>query len=106
MPEYVYECERCGKTKEVVHSIAECDTIKIACLLPSSDTPAWIACNGTMRRVPQPFSVNWNGVKPSGGAPHPSVQNLIDTAPERKDKFLERHEAHEKATAHEGAKNV
>jgi hypothetical protein len=58
-------------------------------------------CGKEMWRKPTMPNVSWNGLKPSSGEIHPNIQNLIDTAPERRDKFIERHEKHERETEHE-----
>lgn len=58
-------------------------------------------CGDKMRKRISMPNVNWNGLKPSGGEIHPNIQKLIDTAPERREKFAERHEKHERETEHE-----
>jgi len=50
-------------------------------------------CGGGMWRKPQPFSVNWNGLKPSAGELPAEVQAHVDNADEireRTDEFYER----------------
>lgn len=84
-PEYLYVCEN-SHFHSVVHSMS--DDPKIKCII----------CGERMWRKPQASAINWEGSKPSGGGPAPDVQRLIDTAPERKDEFLRRHEEHERRT--------
>ena len=55
-------------------------------------------CGLEMWRKPQSIPVNWGGLRPSAGDLHPEVKELIDTADERRDKFVERHEKHERDT--------
>ena len=55
-------------------------------------------CGAEMRRVPQAPMVNWNGDN-SRHPLHPSIKRLIDTASQRRDKFYQEHEAHERNTA-------
>jgi hypothetical protein len=55
-------------------------------------------CGAEMWRKPQPVTVTWGGLAPSGGEPSPAVQELLRTAPERRDAFEAEHEAHENRT--------
>lgn len=58
-------------------------------------------CGKEMHRKPTMPNVNWNGLKPSAGEMNHKIKNMIDTAPERREKFAERHEKHERETEHE-----
>jgi len=87
-PEYCYICEA-GHIQDEFHGM--------------DDDPA-ICCNecgGEMRKKITAPTINWNGMKPSSGEIHPNIQRLIDTAPERRAKFAERHERHERETENE-----
>ena len=55
-------------------------------------------CGAEMWRRPQSPYVTWGGLPPSSGEMSPEIKNLIDTAPERRDKFAEVHEKHERDT--------
>jgi hypothetical protein len=63
------------------------------------------ACGAEMWRKPQPVSVTWGGLAPSGGELAPDVQELIDTAPERRAVFEAEHEAHERRTGQGSVNN-
>ena len=53
-------------------------------------------CGAEMWRKPQPVNVTWGGLAPSQGQIQPNIQELIDTADERRDKFNAEHEEHER----------
>lgn len=42
--------------------------------------------------------INWAGLKPNAGRLTPDVQNLLNTAPQRRDEFEREHEEHEHRT--------
>ena len=51
-----------------------------------------------MHRVPQTFSVNWNGLPPHlADARPPAIQKFIDTADQRRDKYIEMKESRNNA---------
>lgn len=76
MPTYIYRCTA-KHTHTLSHSIADCN-VRHAC--PE--------CGRRMFRVPQVVPVNWNGLPPHlEGTRSPAVQNLIDTAPERRARY-------------------
>jgi hypothetical protein len=58
-------------------------------------------CGLEMYRAYQAPFINWGGLKPSSGEYHPEIQDLLDTKDERRAKFDEDHEAHEKRTHEE-----
>ena len=78
MPTYIYRChKRHTHTRE--HSIADCGTVQRC---PD--------CGGLMYRVPQAVPVNWNGLPPHlEGTRPPVVQQMIDSAPERRARYLD-----------------
>ena len=77
MPSYIYGCEE-KHTQEETHSMG--DEPVILCNV----------CKKKMHRVPQTFGVNWNGLPPHlEHLRHPNIQNFIDTADSRRDKYLE-----------------
>lgn len=90
MAKYLYRCDACGRERVVRHRMA--DSPEIRC----------DECGEEMRRaIRQAPAVNWNG--DTAASPiHPEIQRLIDTAPERRDRFEERHEQHEKASTQNG----
>ena len=59
-----------------------------------------IACGLQMWRKPQGFQVTWGGLRPSAGELDPEVKQLVNTADERRDKFIKRHEKHERDSLH------
>ena len=78
MPQYQYKCQT-NHTHILTHSISECERVH---LCPICKTP--------MHRIPQDFSVNWNGLPPHLADARPKeIQQFIDTAPERRAKYLE-----------------
>ena len=66
MPRYVYVCKTCGKTEEIAHKITALND-KYSCSMGHE-----------MHRVPQTFSVNWNGPAPSQGELSPEVKNHLE----------------------------
>lgn len=78
MPSYVYTCEqghRIERRERMFYSTAVvCD------------------CGGEMHRVPQPFTVNWNGLAPSQGELHPNIRQHIENAPERREQVEAKYE--------------
>jgi hypothetical protein len=60
-------------------------------------------CGAEMWRKPQPVAVVWGGLPPSGGDLNPNVQELLDTAPERRERFEAQHEEHERRTEGQGS---
>jgi hypothetical protein len=82
MPRYLY-ADAHGHRRELSHRMLY--TTGIVCF----------ECGDAMHRVPQAPRINWNGNR-AGYEPAPAVQELINTAPERKDKFLEMKEQHER----------
>lgn len=90
MPEYRYRCPN-GHEQSITHPMSWpgpvlCDT-----------------CGSVMQKRPQVLSVNWKGLRPSKGEVGPIIRNLLDTAPRRRDEFMEQHDAHEKRTARQTA---
>lgn len=88
MPVYVY-VDPAGHEREVAHPIDHAEPV----ICPECGLEMW--------RKPQAFGVNWGGLKPSAGELSPAVRRLIDSAPERRDRFAAKHEAHERRTAQE-----
>lgn len=86
MPEYLYTCPEQHEA-----------TITERMLYSTGHVCA--ACGLEMWRKPQITTVVWGGLAPSEGEPAPAVRELIDTADERRDKFEELHEEHERATS-------
>lgn len=74
---YIYK-DINGHTQQMELSLSDLDR-KIIC-----------ECGEVMWRVPQLVQVNWNGLPPhlEGTRPRP-VQELIDTASERRAKYLD-----------------
>lgn len=85
MPAYVYKCNACNTSRTIIHSMME------------NRMELCINCGEAMHRVPQPFSVNWNGNPPSVGT-HPLVEQLNATYDERRDAFAKKKEEHVKRT--------
>jgi predicted nucleic acid-binding Zn ribbon protein len=80
MPSYIYRCPK-HHTLEISQTFAQAHST------PYLPCPK---CQGQMHRVPQPFSVNWGGLPPHlADARPPAVQQMIDTAPERRARYLE-----------------
>lgn len=89
-PVYRYLCPLCDARWEKQHSMADCDR------------PHYCdQCLTEAVRIPQAPNVNWNGPAPSDPQLHPRIKNMIDTLPERQDKFAKQHEEHERRTANE-----
>ena len=53
-------------------------------------------CGAVMWRKPRALAVTWGGLAPSQGQLDNSIQNLVDTAPERREGFEAVHEKHER----------
>ena len=87
MGAYVYRCGE-GHEFEAAHGMNE-------------PGPAKCDCGAPCKRVPQAFRVNWGQIR--GAELHPNIKRLIDTAPERRDRFAKEHEEHEARTAKEQA---
>ena len=83
MPIYLYRDLR-GHEKERAHPMLY-------------STAVMCRCGLRMWRVPQAAYINWNGSR-AGQEPAPAVQELIRSAPRRRDAFLEQHEEHERRT--------
>jgi len=80
MPEYVYTCV-CKNELTVIEP------------MQVEKRPTCPKCGLTMWRKPQPFRVNWNGLKPSDGELPPEIRQHVDSADEnreRTDEFYER----------------
>ena len=86
MPTYLYRCPQ-EHEREIVHRMLY-------------STGVVCECGAGMRRVIQPSRINWQGNR-AGQECSPAVQALIDSRPQRLDKFQKEHEAHEKRTANE-----
>lgn len=84
MPLYIYSDGR--HTQEVEHSINESPIV--ACRI----------CKSIMHRRPQMPNVNWNGLPPSKGQMLAEFKKFMNTREERRDKFAEEHEKHERRT--------
>ena len=76
MPEYDYICTR-------MH-IIECEERML-----TSTGRLCPDCGAPMYRKPQILAVNWNMLRPSQGELSTTVRNLIDTAPERRERYQE-----------------
>lgn len=77
MPSYIYGCEE-KHTQEETHAMSE--EPEILCNV----------CKKKMHRIPQAFAVNWGGLPPHlEHLRSPVVQNMIDTADPRRDKYLQ-----------------
>ena len=87
MPTYDYLCSQ-GHDFDVVHGMHD-------------PGPAKCECGAPCKRVPQALRVNWGQIR--GAELHPNIKRLIDTAPERRDRFAKEHEEHEARTAKEQA---
>jgi hypothetical protein len=85
MPTYLYLCEA-GHEFEAVHGMRDLG-------------PMVCECGQPCKRKPQSFRVNWGQIR--GAELHPNIKKLIDTAPERRDRFAKEHEEHEARTAKE-----
>lgn len=83
MPEYVY---RCFNGHEEIIARAMLDDSPVVCLY----------CGLGMHRRPQTIRVNWNGLKPSAGAPAPAIQQHLQDIDRKRDRYYERHESHER----------
>ena len=81
MPEYLYR-DGVGHVRRVVHRMLY-------------QTAVLCDCGAQMHRVPQVPGVNWNGNRATHQRSQ-AVQDLLDTAPERRDKFEELKESHER----------
>jgi len=86
MPEYLYR-DPAGHELEMAHRMAYGTAVVCECGLP-------------MHRVILPVSINWNGGR-AGYEPAPDVQELIRTAPQRREEFLKVKDGHRKRTAAE-----
>lgn len=76
MPTYIYSDG--VHEQEVFHGMAEDPTVTC------------IKCKAKMHRKPQVANVNWNGLPPHlADSRPPVVQKFIDTAPERRAKYLD-----------------
>lgn len=78
MPIYLYLCDNCRQETESVY--------------PMGDAPAAQEClrcsMGTAHRKYTVPGINWGGLAPSAGQLDPKIRQLIDSAPERRDKYL------------------
>lgn len=74
MPVYVYRCPD-GHEREIIEPM-DCDSPRFCEL-----------CSHRMWRKPQPFNVNWNGLKPSGGDISQEIRDTIESAPRRRDQI-------------------
>ena len=90
MPTYTFRCDLCDEERDEYLPVGKRDSARVICNALHQ-----------MRRVYKPPRLNWNGPPPGSTDLHPSVQNLIDTADERRAKFEKEHEAHEQRTANE-----
>lgn len=82
MPIYIY-CDDAGHEQEIAHGML--------------DTPCIVCeCGLQMHRKPQVTLINWGAFRKEL---HPNIKNLIESAPERRDKFAQEHEEHERRTA-------
>jgi hypothetical protein len=88
MPSYVYKCEN-GHTQDVIHRMLY--TTGIVC----------VVCDARQWRVPQPITVTWGGLAPSGGNISPQVEAHINGADRARAEFEAVHDEHEKRTAKE-----
>lgn len=72
---YVYRC-KAGHEIEFEHGMLE-------------EPSVTCECGRVMWKCPQPVFVNWNGLRPSQGEIHPKVRELVETGPERREKYWE-----------------
>ena len=86
MPEYLYRCPD-RHERDMVHRMAY-------------GTAVVCECGMLMHRAIQPVRINWNGNR-AGHEPAGDIQELIRTAPARKDEFLKVKDEHTKRTAGE-----
>lgn len=79
MPIYVYgDCN--GHRKEIEMSFERAERALVLC----------DECDAVMHRVPQMVQVNWNGLPPhEADARPPVLKNFIDSAPERRARYLD-----------------
>jgi len=82
---YVYKCPA-GRTIELEHRIYYSTAVICA------------ECGERMYRVPQPFLVNWNGLRPSQGELTGEVKEYLRDADRRRAEFEVKHEMHERDT--------
>lgn len=75
MPEYIY-LDNNHHTETVTHRMLY--TTGIVCA----------ACGLEMWRKPQPFLVNWGGIRPSQGELAPAIKEHIKRAPENRDRQI------------------
>lgn len=79
MPKYVYG-DNNGHHKELEMTWGEAQHALVLCEI----------CDDVMHRVPQAVAVNWNGLPPhAADARPPIVKNFIDTAQERRARYLD-----------------
>lgn len=77
MPNYIYGCADKHEQEEW-HGMSEEPVI--VCKV----------CKKKMHRIPQTFGVNWGGLPPHlEHLRHPNIQNFVDTADARRDKYLQ-----------------
>jgi hypothetical protein len=76
MPEYVYGCDNKHKIN-MVHPMFDMPTV----LCPE--------CGAVMHRIPQWLRINFAWLRQPD--PSPVVKHYLDTADERRDKYLETH---------------
>jgi len=88
MPEYLYTDEE-SHTVTVTHPMIYSTGIVCA------------ACGLEMWRKPQAFTVTWGGLAPSQGEMSNPIRRHLASVPEKRDKFAEKHEEHERRTANE-----
>jgi hypothetical protein len=89
MPEYRYK-DANGHKMDVVHPMAWSEPVICS------------TCGAEMWRVPQPVTVTWGGLAPSGGDLAPEIQQHLATADEQRDRFARAHEEHEGRNEQDG----
>ena len=87
MPEYTYT-DKSNHITIAFHGMRE--DPEIVC----------VDCGAYMWRKPKSVAVNWGGLSPSN-KPDSWVDDFLSGVPERRDKFVQEHEEHEKRTEHE-----
>jgi len=81
MPQYQYRCQT-NHLHTLNHPIDECNV--------NHHCPD---CGTLMHRIPQEIRVNWNGLPPHmEGTRPPVIQDFIDSAPERRARYLDNKE--------------
>ena len=80
MPMYDWQCPVCKRRWEEYRSWHD----YASGLYPVECTD----CCVEAKRVYNTVNVNWNGLRPSAGEIHPKIKDLIEGAPERRDRMV------------------